>query len=103
MPFFAVGEHQTGAKSRQDFAPLDAHRLWHRQRDRIAARRRDERQRDARVAAGGLDDLHARLEHAALFGVPDHRSANATFDRKGRVAPLGLGQDTCAAFGRQTI
>jgi hypothetical protein len=40
-----------------------------------AARRRDEGQRDAGVAAGGLDELLAGPEQAALLGVPDHCAA----------------------------
>jgi hypothetical protein len=51
-----------------------------------------EGQGDAGVAAGGLDDLLARTEQAALLGIPDQRGADAALDRIGRVAALDLGQ-----------
>ena len=88
----ALGEHELGAVGDEQLAPLDAHRLGHGQRERVAARRGDEGERDAGVAAGRLDDLLARAEHAALLGVPDHRRADAALDRVGRVAALDLGE-----------
>src|SRR6185503_6950381 len=39
-----------------------------------------------------LNNFLARLEQAPLFGVPDHRGANAVFHRIGRVAPLHFGE-----------
>ena len=93
MPFGARGQDQVGAEGGQHAAALDAHGFGHGQGELVAARRRDVGQRDAGIAAGRLDDLHARLEHAALLGIPDHGGADAALDRVGRVAPLDLGQD----------
>jgi hypothetical protein len=55
--------------------------------------RRDERQRDAGVAAGRLDDDGVLLENAALFGVLDHRHADAVLDAAQRIEKFALEQD----------
>ncbi len=51
-----VGEHELGTECLEQLAPLDRHRLGHRENDLVAARRADQRERDTGVAAGGLDD-----------------------------------------------
>ncbi len=85
-------QHQLGAEGDQDLAPLHAHRLGHGQHAVVAARGGGEGERDAGVAAGGLEDRLARLEQAPLLGVPDHRGADAALHRVGRVAALDLGE-----------
>ena len=50
-------QHQLRPQRPQQRAAFQAHRLGHGQRQLIALRRGDKRQGDARVAAGGLDDL----------------------------------------------
>ena len=92
-PARAVGEDQPGPVGREQLAPLDAHGFGHRQREGVAAGGRDEGERDARVAAGGLDQLLARGQHAPLLGVPDHRGADAALHRIGGVASLDLRED----------
>ena len=93
MPFGAFGEHQLGAVGDQQLAPLEAHRLGHRQVMRNAARGGDEGQRDAGVAAGRLDRSPCPgPSRPRLLGVPDHRRADAAFDRIGGIAALDLGQ-----------
>ncbi len=76
----------------QHLSPLQRHGLGHQQRHLVAARRGHERQRDARVAAGGLDQFLTRRQHPALFRVPDHRRADAALHRIRRIAPFDLGQ-----------
>ncbi len=88
----AFGQNESGAVGQQQLAPLDAHGLGHGQRDGDAPCCRHEGQRDAGVAAGRLDNLLAGAEQSALFGIPDHRRADAALDRVGRVAALDLGQ-----------
>jgi len=61
--------------------------------ERDAASGGDKGQRNASVAAGRLDELLARAKQAALFGIRDHRGADAAFDGVGWVAPFDLGQD----------
>ena len=90
MPERAGREHQLRAERDQHLAPLHAHRLGHREHALVAARRRGERERDAGVAAGRLDDRLAGPEHAALLRVPHHRRADAALHRVGRVAALDL-------------
>ena len=51
-----VGEHELGTERLEQLAPLDRHRLGHRENDLVASRRADQRERDAGVAARGLDD-----------------------------------------------
>ncbi len=54
---------------------------------------RNERQRDAGVAAGRLDEFLARPQQSAFFGVPHHRGADATFDGVGGIASLDFAKD----------
>ena len=57
--FHALGagrEHELRAEHREQRAPLERHRLGHREDELVAFGRRDERQRDAGVAARRLDD-----------------------------------------------
>jgi hypothetical protein len=55
----AIGEHQAGAIGREQLAALQAHRLRHGERERNPLGGGDNRQGDAGVAAGGLDQLFA--------------------------------------------
>ena len=86
-------QHQLGAVSAQQRAPLLAHRLGHVEHELVAARRGDEGQGDARVAAGRLDDGHARLELAVALGGVDHRHADAVLDAVRRVVEFELRDD----------
>src|SRR3569623_1817444 len=72
-----IAEHQLGAVGLQLRAALDAHGLRHGERKRDAARRRHEGERDAGVAAGGLDQFLAGPEQAALLRDPDLEGSNA--------------------------
>ena len=97
MPCAAGREHQFGAEQRQHLAALDRHRFRHDQDELVAARRRDERQRDAGVAGGRLDqnsasgrDLALRLERV------DHRDADAVLDAGDRIEEFELAEETRA-------
>ena len=92
MPSRAFGQHQLGAERSQHLAAFERHRFRHRQGHRIAPRRRHERQRDSGIAAGRLDQFLARLQNAALFGVPDHGGADPAFHRIGRISAFHLGE-----------
>ena len=59
--------------------------LRHHARERIALELRDERERDARVAARRLEQLAAGLELARGLRRLDHRLRDAVLDRAGRV------------------
>src|SRR6185437_9744554 len=50
-------------------------------------------ERDAGVAAGGLEDAAAGLELARRLGRLDHREGHAVLDRAGRVLLLELRED----------
>ena len=86
----ALGEHELGAVRLHELAALDGHGLGHDDDDAIAARRRDRRQTDAGVAAGGLDDDGVRLQDALRLGLVDHRLGDAVLDRAGGVEVLQL-------------
>ena len=95
-PFHAFGagrQDQLGAEHRQQRAPLQRHRLRHGQDELVALGRRHERQRDAGVAAGGLDDDGVLLEDPALLGVLDHGHADAVLHAAQRIEELALEQD----------
>jgi hypothetical protein len=94
-----LGEDELGAKRLEHAAALERHRLGHGQDDRVAARRRDERERDAGVSARGLHDgLCARAggEDPLLLRVPNHGGADAALHGVGRVSALDLRDDVCA-------
>ena len=91
--FAALGQYQCGTESDQQFAPFDAHGFRHGQGERNAARSGDKSQRNAGVAAGRFDKFFARTKQAAFFGIPDHRRADAAFDRIGGIASFDFGED----------
>ena len=93
----AFGQHQVGAKRLEQLAALQAHGGRHGQGDGIATGRSHERQGNARVTAGRLDDLLALGQHAAFLGIPDEIGADPALDAEARVAALDLGQH--AALG----
>ncbi len=96
-------QHQLRAERHQHLAPLHAHGIRHGEHAAVAARRSREGQRNAGVAAGGLDDGHSGLQCAALLGVPHHRGADAALHRVGGIAALDLGEDGRAAAGVETV
>ena len=93
-PFHAFGsgrQHDAGSEGREQVAPLDAHRIGHRQRHAVSFGRSDKRQPDARVAARGFDDLGPGLQNAPSLGVFDHRQRDAVLDASSRVEIFQLG------------
>ena len=99
MPRAAFGQHQLGAEQLQHLAPLDRHRLRHHQDQPVAARRRDEGERDAGIARGRLDQrVDARADPAARLERVDHRDADAVLDAVDRVEELELGEEVGAAL-----
>ena len=68
------GEHEPRAVGDQQRAPLLAHRVRHREHQAVALHRRDQRQADAGVAAGRLDDRAARPQPPVALRRLDHRA-----------------------------
>ena len=97
------GQHQVRAQRPQQGPPLDRHRLGHRQRQLVSLGRTDERQGDARVAAGRLDDVRVRLDQAVPFARFDHRHADAVLDAVQRIEKLALGEDGRLIRGNQPV
>ncbi len=86
-------QHQLGAEKRQHLAPLDRHRLRHREDQPIAACRGDEGKRDAGIARGRLDERAARLDLAVALERVDHAHPDAVLDARDRVEELELRQE----------
>ena len=86
-------ENQFRPEQGQHLAALDRHQFGHHQNQPIAARRRDEGERNSGVAGGRLDqnaapgrDLALRLERI------DHRNADAVLDAGDRIEEFELGE-----------
>ena len=86
-------QDESGAQQGEQSAPLLAHGLGHREDDLVATRRRDERQRNAGVAGGGLDDGGLGRQKAVAFSGLDHGVADAVLDAAEWVEELGLQHD----------
>ena len=86
------GEHQFGTEGTQYGPPFPAHRVRHGQDDAIAAGGAHHGQRDAGIAAGGLDDGAAGGELARGLGSIDHGQRDAILYRIAWVCGLQLDQ-----------
>ena len=95
--FGAGREHELGAEHGEQRAALERHRLGHREDQLVALGRGDERERDAGVAAGRLDDDGVLVQHAALLRVLDHRHADAVLHAAERIEEFALERDRCAS------
>lgn len=82
LPFCAEESHQA--------TPLDTEVLRHRHHERVALRRADHREADARVATGRLDDRLPRLQQSLALGVFDHTERESILDRAHRVEGFEL-------------
>ena len=90
----ALGQHQFGAEQPQHLAPLHRHRLRHDEDQAIAARRRDEGERDAGIARGRLDQRgDAGVDAAGFLQRVDHGDADAVLDAGDRVEEFELGDE----------
>ena len=88
----AGGEHDLRAVGEQRHAPLQAHGLRHGEDDLVALDRGHKRQRDAGVAAGGLNQHGlAGRDFAGLLGGVDHGEADAVFHARCGVLAFQLG------------
>ena len=96
-------QYQLCSKSLQHFAPLDRHRLRHRQRDRDPPRRRHKGQRNPRIARSRLHKFLAQPEQSLRFGIPNHRRPDAALHAISRVAAFNLGKHDCARPFRHAI
>src|SRR6476469_4528707 len=79
-----------GAPHPQQLAALLGGVLGHHADDAVALELRGHRERDARVAAGRLEDRAAGPQGAVGLGLLDHPQRRAVLDGAGRVAVLEL-------------
>ncbi len=87
-------ENDFGAKGAQQNATLQAHGVGHGDDQPVAFHRGDERQADAGIAAGRLDqDGLAGVNITGLLGFVDHADANAVFHAGDGVEAFQLGDD----------
>ena len=100
----AGGEHNLRAKGQQQHAPLQAHGLRHGEDQLVALDGGHKGQRDAGVAAGGLNQHGlAGRDLAGLFGGLDHGEADAVFHAGNRVLALQLGHNGRGQAGRHAV
>src|SRR5690606_19817692 len=74
-------------------APLHAHGFRHRQDELEPLGGGDERERNAGVSAGGLNEDAVLVDLPALQARLDHRVADAILDARKRIEELELEQD----------
>src|SRR6202158_5692473 len=96
-------EHELGAESRHRLPPFDTQMLGHHEHHAIAAHRCHHRERDAGIAAGGLDQGVARLDEAAALGAEHHRERRAVLYRAGRVVALQFGEKDIGGLPRNAL
>ena len=94
---FLGRELDLGAERLEERSPFEAHARRHREDAAVAAPGGDERQTDARVAAGRLHDDAARFEVPAAFRGFDHREADPILHRAARIRRFRLCPDRSAA------
>jgi hypothetical protein len=91
MPPERLGDLDARAVQAQQALALAAHALGQREDEVVALGRADERERDAGVAGGRLDDRGAAGLDAPLgLGGLEHRDADAVLDAAAGVARLEL-------------
>ena len=86
-------QHDLGAERLEQPAAFELMRLGHGDDQLVAAGGAGERQADAGVAAGRLDDGGVLVDLAVALGGVDHGHADAVLDRPERVEVLQLGDD----------
>ena len=86
-------DHDLGAVGAQHRDLLLAHLVGHDEDAAVALERRGDREPDARVPRGRLDDRAARLQQPVALGRLDHRQADPVLDRAAGVQVLELGED----------
>src|SRR4051794_6922787 len=90
-----------GAPHAQQLTPLLRGVLRHHADQPVALELRGHGQRDAGVAAGGLEDRASGAEDAVLLGLLDHLQHRTVLDGAGRVAVLELGPEAYVGGRRQ--
>src|SRR5687768_18162710 len=83
FPYTTLFRSQVRAHAAEQRATLDRHRLRHRQRELVALRRADERQRDARVAARRFDDVRSE-EHTSELQSRLHLVCRLLLEKKNK-------------------
>ena len=77
----AVYDNDLGTVGAHRGPPFETHVLGHDERHAIAADGRGHGERNARIAAGGLDETIAGPDLAALLGAADHGQRRSVLDR----------------------
>ena len=86
-----------------ELPPLLADGVRHDDDRVIALDRADEREPDALVAAGGLDDHGVRVQQPGVFRLLDHVQRGARLDGAAHVQTLELHEDLRAARLRHPV
>ena len=94
------GDLDARTERRERPALVERHLLGHHAHEPVAARARDEREPDARVAGGRLDDRVAGAQDAPALGVEHDRERDAVLDAAARVEVLALDEHRHVEPGR---
>ena len=95
------GVDDLGTPHAQDLRALDRGVLRHHADEFVALELRGHSERDAGVAARGLEDGATRREQTVLLCLLDHAQRCAVLDGPGRIAVLELGPQAHIRAGRQ--
>ena len=96
-------DHDLGAVAAQHRDLLLAHLVGHHEDAAVALLRRRDREPDAGVARGRLDDRAARLELPVALGGLDHREPDPVLVRAARVQELELREDRPGHVARDPV
>jgi hypothetical protein len=96
-------QHELRPERGHRLAALDRQMFGHDEDHLVAHHRRAHGERDAGVAAGGLDQRIARFDVAPLLRAADHRERRPILHRSGGVVAFELGEDDVARASRQAL
>ncbi len=96
-------EYEVGSHRSQQATTLDRHRLGHGQRKLVTFGGTYERQGDACVAAGGLDNVRFFVDLSRFLASFDHGDANAVLDAVERLKKLALREDRRLSLRNQSV
>ncbi len=82
-----------GAEERQHLAPFDRHRFRHYELQPVTPRRRHERERDAGISRGRLDQHGVGVDVSRLLHRDHHRSPDAVLHARGGCEIFELGKN----------
>jgi hypothetical protein len=100
---FPADQDQLGPVGAHRRLAFQTHVFRHQQRQSVAFQRRDHRQRNAGIAAGGLNQPVTGFYLTAQFRLLDHRQRGAVLHRARRIIAFQLDPNLAAQSCGQTL